>query len=219
MRIAENIPGYGTQVASDFAHMITSLVAEETITKVIETGTYLGLGTTRAVLDGMRFHGMEFNFISIEVNPSFHKQAIANNVGVPGLHLLNGLSIGKPHLPIDTTFNVPDHVIVDHQPSVRQKLYNREIDFDVEDHLLSKAIEALSGKPELVILDSAGHMGLIEFKYLMNLLGNHSFYLALDDIGHVKHYESFEFVKSHPEVFTILWESELAHKAAIIKVN
>lgn len=219
MRIASEIPNYDMSCASDLMYHITELVGSEILTKVIETGTYLGLGTTKAVLDGMRGHGMGFDFISIEVNPVHYKQAVANNVGVPGLHLLNGLSIGKPHLPIDTTFNVPDHIIVDHQPNVRQKLYNKEIDFNVEDHLLQRAIDALGGEPDLVILDSAGHMGLIEFRYLMERIGDKSFYLVLDDVGHVKHYESFEYVKKHPEVFTILWESNLDHKSAIIHVN
>lgn len=219
MRIAHHIKDYGMSCATDLQNNITTLVGQEVLTKVIETGTYLGLGTTKAVLKGMRQHGMEFEFISIEVNPEHHRQAVANNVGVQGVKFWNGLSIGKPHLPVDTTFNVPDFVIVDHEPSVRNKMYRKEVDFNVEDELLKKAIEHFNGEPELIILDSAGHIGLIEFKYLMKLLPNHEFWLVLDDIGHVKHYESMQLVRSDPEKFTIVWETlEGDHKSAIIKV-
>ena len=221
MRIAEDIKGYGMTCANDLEHGLTTLVAEETLTKVIETGTYLGVGTTKAILKGMRIHGFEFDFISIEVNPKHYYQALANNVGVKGLHLLNGLSIPKSQLPIDTTFNVPDHIVVDHQPSVRSSLYQKEVAFDVEDNLLKRAIDALDGKPELVVLDSAGHMGLIEFKHLMSLLPHHEFWLVLDDIGHVKHYQTMEFIKLYPEKYDITWQSDQSevHRSAFIKVS
>jgi len=221
MRIASEIPNYGMSCATDLQHNIATLVGQETITKVIETGTYLGLGTTKAVLKGMKAHGMEFQFISIEVNPSHCRQAMANNVGIHGVEFWNGLSIPKPQLPVDTTFNVPDHVIVDHHPNVRHLLYTREVDFNVQDNLLKVAIDHLGGDPELIILDSAGHMGLIEFKYLMSLLPHHAFYLVLDDIGHVKHYESFEFIKQNPEKFHIISQSDQGevHRSAIVQVS
>lgn len=221
MRIASEIPNYGMSCATDLQHNITDIIGQEVITKVIETGTYLGLGTTKAVLKGMKAHAMEFQFISIEVNPNHHKQAIANNIGVAGVEFWNGLSIPKPQLPTDTTFNVPDHIIVDHQPSVRKLLYEREVRFNVKDDLLKSAIDYLGGDPELVILDSAGHMGLIEFKYLMSLLPNHEFWLILDDIGHVKHYESFELIKQQPEKYNIVWQSDQGevHRSAIVQVS
>lgn len=220
MRIASEIPNYGTEVAEDLRSKIVELIYSETITKVVETGTYKGTGTTRAVLEGMMKHGFDYEFYSIEVNPKYASEATLNNIHAKGLTVLNGLSIGRPHLPIDTTFaGVPDHIIVDHHPENRQKLYNKEIQFAVPDHMLTYAVTRLNNEPELVILDSAGHMGLIEFKYLMELLPHHSFYLALDDIGHVKHYKSFELIKSNPEKFEVLWESDIAHKSAIIKVK
>lgn len=221
MRIASEIPNYGMSCATDLQHHITTLVGQEVLTKVIETGTYLGLGTTKAVLKGMRIHEMEFDFISIEVNPEHFRQAIANNIGVDGLHLLHGLSIPKSKLPIDTTFNVPDHVIVDHQAPVRAKMYHKEVNFNVDDCLLKRAIDSMGGEPELIILDSAGHIGLIEFKYMMELMNGKEFWLVLDDIGHVKHYESFEIIQSNPEKFDIIWQSDPGeiHRSAIIKVS
>jgi hypothetical protein len=218
MRIASEIPNYGTEVFDDLKVRIKDLIIEETITQVIETGTYKGTGTTRAVLDGMMAHGFEYEFISIEVNPQYASEATINNIHAKGLTILNGLSVGRPDLPTDTTFNVPDHIIVDHDPAMRSKLYKKEVQFNVPDRMLAYAIQKMGGKPEMVILDSAGHMGFIEFKYLMDRVGDHSFYLVLDDIGHVKHYNSYQYVLSHPEQFEVLWESESVHKSAIIKV-
>lgn len=218
MRIASEIPNYGMSCATDLKHNITTLVGEEVITKVIETGTFQGLGTTKAVLNGMRAHGMEYDFISLEPNPEHYRQALANNIGASGLHILNGYSIKKEMVPTDFTFDVPAHIIVDHKEKDRDALYRKELSFNVDYDLLPHAINAFNGLPELVILDSAGAVGFIEFKYLMSLLPTHEFWLVLDDIRHVKHYNSFEVIKSTPEKFQIYWESEGDHASAIIKV-
>ncbi len=221
MRIASDIKGYGMSAANDLINNIRTLVGQEVITKVIETGTYMGLGTTKAVLKGMREHEMEFEFYSIEVNPQYAKMAMKNNVGVKGLHILNGLSVPKSQLPTDATFNVPNHVIVDYKPHERFKNYMAEVSHNVPDCLLKVAIEKLDGIPELVILDSAGHMGLIEFKYLMSLVPHHEFYLLLDDIGHVKHYETLQLIKSNESKYNVIWESDQGeiHRSAVIKVS
>jgi hypothetical protein len=217
---ASEVKGYTMTCSSELEHNITTLIVQETITKVIETGTYMGNGTTKAVLRGFKLHGFEGNLISIEVNPEYHAQAMYNNRGAKGLDLLNGLSIPKSLIPTSITFDVPANIIVDHTDKDRVKKYTQEIDFEVEDCLLERAVNAFDGKPEMVILDSAGHIGLIEFKYLMSLIGKESFWLILDDTGHVKHYNTLELIKSMPE-HTVIWESDPdeLHKAAIIKIN
>jgi hypothetical protein len=216
MRIAKDIKGYGMTCSTELQHNIATLIAEETITRVVETGSYLGLGTTKAVLKGMKLHGMDYEFISIEVNPDHHAQAEANNIGTK-VQFLNGLSIPKILEPVNITFDVPDHVIVDHAPGEYHKYLN-ETKHRVPDDMLKKACKI---KPELVILDSAGYVGFIEFKYLMELIPSDPFWLVLDDIGHVKHYTTMMFIKEHPERFEVIWESsdDELHRAAIIKAN
>lgn len=214
MLIANQLKGYGMSCSTDLQHNITTLIAEETITRVVETGTYLGLGTTKAVLKGMKLHGMEFEFVSIEVNPHTHKQAVANNIG-SGVAILNGLSIPRALEPINISFDVPENIIVDH---VDLNNYKQELIFDVPDNLLQKACDI---NPELVILDSAGHIGFIEFKYLLSLMKDKEYWLILDDTGHVKHYHSLQYIKEMPEQFELIWESpeDELHRAAIIKVK
>jgi len=65
MQIAENLVSSGITTGDKFNSKITAFVKEKEFTKVIETGTYHGTGTTRAILDGL---SGEFNFITIEVN-------------------------------------------------------------------------------------------------------------------------------------------------------
>jgi len=50
-------------------------------------------------------------------------------------------------------------------------------------------------KPDLVMLDSAGHMGFIEFKYVLSLLKGSCVFI-LDDVNHVKHYDSLRLMKN-----------------------
>jgi len=215
MQIADKIANYGMTCSGELAHHITTLVVEENITKIIETGSFLGLGTTRAVLTGLNIHKLRYQFISIEVNPHYYRQAKDNNIGTD-VSFINALSIPRKLLPVNITYEgLPSSVIVDHQDPQN---YLKEVNFRVPDAMLNLAGEM---KPELVILDSAGHLGLIEFKYLMSVIPNHEFYLVLDDIGHFKHYHTMQLIETLPEKFDIVWRSEdsEAHQAAIIKVN
>jgi len=106
---------------------------------------------------------------------------------------------------------------VDHL-SNQYENYRTEIKHNVPDDMLAVACRI---NPELIILDSAGHLGFIELQYTLGLMSGKSFYLVLDDIGHVKHYHSMEYIRSMPNQFEIIWESSTdeLHRSAIIKVN
>jgi len=214
MRLAKDIKGYKMTSTSEFNHNLTTLIAQETITRVIETGSYLGNGTTKAVLKGFKLHDFEYKFISLEVNPEYYKSALANNIG-SGILFINALSVPRKMIPVSITIDAPDYVIVDH---LNLSNYSNEIQYDVPDSMLNLAVEL---KPELVILDSAGHLGLIEFNYLMSLLPSHEFYLALDDINHIKHYHTMELIKQNQDKFQIIWQSQTDqdHQSSIIQVN
>lgn len=217
MLLAKEIPNYGMKCSTELEHNIATLIAEENITRVVETGSYVGIGTTKAVLKGFRLLGLEYEFISIEVNPDYYKQAVANNLGTNAT-FLNGLSIPRYLEPIDISFDgVPDNIIVDHLSHQYEK-YRTEINFNVPDDLLAVACRI---NPELIILDSAGHLGYIELQYTLKLMAGKSYYLILDDIGHVKHYHSMQFINERPDEFEVIWQSpdDELHRSAIIKVK
>jgi len=214
MRVAEEVVRNGMSAGNSFMRWIATIIREHKCKRIVETGSYLGEGTTAAIRRGME--GDE-EVYSIEVNPEYHSIAIENNLN-SGIHFLNGLSVPRPQIPVDTTFNVPDHVIVDHYPKNRAELYRREVSYNVSDCLLQKVLEKWDYKPDFVILDSAGHLGLIEFKYLMSMVKG-SFFLALDDTLHVKHYETMEFIKAYPEKYKVIFQTDEKFGSAIIKVS
>ena len=219
MLIAEEVCKNGMAATGEFLKHLTALIASNGITKVIETGTYLGTGSTKAIIDGLKMHKKPFHFISIEVNPEHHRKAQRNVGRIQGVELWNGCSINKDHPLISTDFSsLPDHVVIDHQPENRTALYEKEVAFNVPENLLKNAVDFFDGKPELVILDSAGHFGWAEFNVLFELINN-PFILALDDINHGKHYWSMETIRKSPETFQVIFETNDKFGSAIIKVK
>jgi hypothetical protein len=63
------------------------------------------------------------------------------------------------------------------------------------DAMIRRCIELEFRKPpDFVMLDSAGHLGWIEFQYLMLFL-KLPCVLALDDTKHLKHYRTLAFIE------------------------
>lgn len=218
MRVAEDVIYNGMTSSGAFNKALTALIANRGITKVIETGTYLGTGTTKAIIEGLQAHGKPFQFFSLEVNPSNYSKAVMNVGRVEGVHLLNVLSINKTDLPKLVEFtDYPEDVIVDYQEKVRSKSYVSEVSYNVKDEGLYDCLKALDCEPELVVLDSAGHIGLQEFNELMKYVKG-TFYLALDDINHVKHYKTVQKIKDDDR-FTIVWETSDKFGSLLAKVE
>lgn len=200
MRIAEDIQKDGATGGKDFLDFLTTLIVTNRITRVIETGTLHGTGTTRAILTGLKKVTWDFQFISIECNPE-NMRIAQRNLSSEKVQLFNGLSIPdnlKPGIDSIRFDDYPDDIIVDHPERERAARYYRETNFDVQDCLLQLALEFIGGHPELIVLDSAGHMGTIEFDYLMSLVSDKKiqFYIALDDTGHVKHFKTKQKIRA-----------------------
>lgn len=88
----------------------------------------------------------------------------------------------------------------------------------MDENLLQKAVDFFDGKPELVILDSAGHYGNAEFMEIIKLV-NHPFIIALDDTNHGKHWQSVQVMKSKPEIYEIIFETDDKFGSVIAKVK
>lgn len=191
---------------SSFADAIRELVRRERPRKIIETGTYLGTGTTKIIASALREFAVESpEFFSIEVNPNNFAQA-QSNLAQAGLNrfvrTLLGVSVPRTMLPtiadLEEKFvrNIElSDVYIDHKEHERAILYYKETDFHgIPEDLLRESLAAFDFKPDFVLLDSGGHMGNIEFNYLLSLLKGPCF-IALDDVFHVKHAISFKQIK------------------------
>lgn len=56
----------------------------------------------------------------------------------------------------------------------------------------------------LILLDSAAGIGFFEFLELKKQMGNNDYYIILDDIDHLKHFRSKEFIKKNPQDYKLI---------------
>jgi len=206
--------GIAVNAQSQFANCVMDLFRQARPSRIIETGTYLGMGTTAAIGNALRQWGIEAEFFTIEVNPQRHAAAVQNiqRQGFRARALL-GLSVPRSLLPSqeqiqkDVVEQEVDGIFVDHMPENRAELYRQEVDFPgVEDDLLGKCLKHFNEEPDFLLLDSAGHMGNLEFNYVVPQIKRRC-YFGLDDTNHVKHFESVRQMKADAR-FRILFESQ-----------
>jgi hypothetical protein len=186
---------------NQFGQSLRRLFAANRPMHLIETGTYRGTGSTMLIAEALAAAGLDdATFYSIEVNAQNFaraKQHLADR-GY-NVRVLHGLSVPRSLLPSRQQIEAlyvrsveADGVFVDHQPGSRAALYFGETDFpDVPEDLLGVCLKEMDYSPDFVLLDSGGHMGNVEFNYVLPLLKS-SCIIALDDINHVKHYRSLQ---------------------------
>lgn len=199
---------------SDFSKTLREVIKERRPEKIIETGTYRGQGTTTIIASAIRDFAISLvKFYSIEVNPHYYRSAYIHlrDSGLLYLvNLVNGLSIYRSQLPsrdrikekfLDSKW--PDNVYIDHSKEVRVDKYYEETHFDnIPEGMLVTCLEKLDRSPDLVLLDSGGHMGEEEFEVLVPILRKPCI-IALDDVFHVKHYRNLQRVVKDRR-FTVL---------------
>lgn len=206
---------------SEFAIQLNRVIKEYKPKKLLETGTYLGMGTTSVVTSALKENGLEDSqFFSIEVKSENHlaaKKNLTENGLINYVTLLNGISMPRKALPTieeieRTTVKEVEFegIYIDHQESERARLYYNETNYDdVEEDLIGKCLITFESEPDFVLLDSGGHMGNLEFNYLIERLEKECI-VALDDVNHIKHRKSymqiqndsrFELITSSDEKF------------------
>lgn len=213
--------------ATRFEHELQKLFKVICPKTVIETGTFLGRGTTSIIWQAVQDLGLTTDITTIEVNPEHHRQACeyfsAHNMAV---RAELGLSIPRSNLPgqtdINETFVIKadtqnGHIYYDHDEAERAALYHSETAFNVPDNLLEAALKRCDYRPDFVLLDSAGHIGLAEFHHLLSLLRGDC-HLMLDDINHCKHAATMQEIRRDAR-FKILLESNEKFGFAIIRYH
>lgn len=183
---------------------------------VLETGTYKGCGSSRIVLNALGQLDHHIDFYTIEVRPDFFTEA-KNNLSIdcpPNVHVhcLNGLSIPRQLLPnsksIEEIVSLAKHagVQVDHNGADEVLHYTNETSMcdSVPDRRIDGVLDL---KPEIIILDSGGHIGTIEFKYVLSKL-TWPCTIYLDDTRHIKHYKSLYEMQNDDRFFIRIESSE-----------
>ena len=210
----KNLTSMGTE--SRFGELLKELFCAERPHRLIETGTYRGTGSTTLIAEALVAAGLhDAEFYSIEVNAqniARAKQHLSNR-GF-NVRILHGLSVPRTLLPTREQIEKlyvrsveADGVFVDHKTENRAELYFGETNFpDVPDDQLGACLGAMDYAPDFLLLDSGGHMGNVEFNYVLPLLKSRCI-IALDDVNRVKHYRSVQQILGD-ERFEILERSD-----------
>jgi len=195
---------------TDFRDSVTAIIRERHPKRIIESGTYIGLGSTKIVADAL---GDDYyKFFTIESNPAAYAEACNNLQKYPNIRVCSGYSVPRKILPsedeviawLDALKN--EDVFVDFQEHERVACYMREAGWQVPDDLLRICLRAFGYCADLIVLDSSGHLGFIEFNYVLSLLRSPCIFV-LDDTKHVKHFQSLAQIKADSQ-FNLIKESD-----------
>jgi hypothetical protein len=76
--------------------------------------------------------------------------------------------------------------------------------FEFKNNALAQFCVHVPNEVSLFVLDSGAGIGYYEFKQVRQLMRNKNYYLVLDDVHHLKHFRSKEFIESHTEEFELI---------------
>lgn len=195
-----------TEICPQHVAILRSFLMAYKPKNIIETGTYVGLGSTIEIANYLKNSKIENSiFYSIECNRELYLKAISNSQshGISDVVIfVNGISVPRKLLPNDHEIMEiakkalsAEHIKTDHGEDLKKTavLYSKETKCDEKDDWLGEIIKVMRFNPDFVLLDSAGHLGFIEFQYLLSLLA-HPCAIGLDDTNHIKHYQSKEMI-------------------------
>lgn len=196
-----------TEIGGQFMTALRNLCLDQPIRKVLETGTYKGTGSTMTIAKALRESGRSgWKIDTVEINPVFAEEA-AKNLAEFGMSVAvhQGLSLHSSSLPglkqIDVFVRAqaekfPD-IYIDHPLKDACFMYHKETAWPFASENLIAELMGKGAGPDLILLDSAGHLGLMEFEYVTQRLKKPT-WLALDDIKHLKHRQSTDSADADP---------------------
>jgi len=212
------MPDY-TTASLDFCHCLQDLVLETRPQRVLETGTFVGAGTTFAIAQGFA-HNSDNGYAhlwAIEAHPDNAQttRAFLRCRKLDGdVTVMEGFSVPKRMIPGKRKIKQilkerPKWARIDNREELAADGYYRELHFQEElkervdydgeplKYCLISECRKLAEQPfELIVLDSCGVTGWAEFQYLMETgILWEARNLAIDDLFHVKHWKTFEYIK------------------------
>ena len=203
-------------------HLIR-LIAAAKIDVAIETGTYLGLGSTRFVAECFLAVAPPKRLVTCEVHFANWCRAKANLRAYPFVDCRWGSTVD---VAAALRFLETDPMLIQHRNyhgiyiddtedpigwysrELRGQLdFSHDVDVGADarnflwdgENLLARLLETHRDQRPLVVLDSAGGIGWMEFQILLQQMDQRPFFLLLDDTHHIKHYRSLEHVRTAPD--------------------
>lgn len=216
-------------------------LARQPIQVIIETGTYNGLGSTKFIAEAFSHCSTLSKFYTCEVNYNIFNEAVKNLQPFSFIHCKYGSSVDLKEA-LDFVQN--DTAIIDHQQfpdifidSVDDPVafYSKELKGHLlnsssgiwswfkkitrakESNLLKNLITENIDRNLFLVLDSAGGIGFLEFRIVLEQLAEKSYWVLMDDIHHLKHFRSYQYIQDHKD-FEVLGSSP-AHGWALAKHN
>lgn len=210
---------------------LAELAANIPVETVIETGTHLGLGSTTLLAQAFERKGTRIH--TIEANYESYHQARKNLKKYPSVRCHYGCST---RLDQARDFIKRDPAILNHElfPGIfidntedPVAFYSREVEGllsatsaarswwanvtrpTFEDDLLTKLVSTQKEDNLLIVLDSAGGVGKLEFELVKQLLPESDYCLLLDDTHHLKHFRSVEEICSDHRQWQVLSKNDV----------
>jgi hypothetical protein len=224
--------------------LLRQVISTENVQYVLETGTFQGLGSTTFIAECFPQPSPPRRFVTIEANWDSWRRARWNLRRFPFVTCVWGLSIeleqglafvndddwirnhaDHPDIYIDGTDDPVGFYSNELKGKLRGEMatsiwarirqpFDRIFHYQGEG-LLKRCLQEMKESRPLVVLDSAGGTGLLEFTILREFMSDRPYLLLLDDVHHIKHYRSLCHVQTDPS-FELLGHSQV-HGWALAK--
>jgi hypothetical protein len=244
MKLFSDNPLASMSLANDesFKKALRDFLAPAQVEVVIETGTFLGLGSTRFLADFFQSTKPPRRFVTMEVNWDHYRQARANLKPYAFVDCRWGASVDRrealdfistddairnhrafPDIWIDDVDDPVAFYSAEMKGSLNfgrsgaqartllRRLANhvRRNDFSFlwdGESLLTRFLNLHREHRPLILLDSAGGVGYLEFQITRKIMDPYEYFLILDDVHHLKHFRSLRDVQADTR-FVVLAQS------------
>lgn len=214
--------------------MLREAVQAHDVNVALETGTYLGEGSSAMLADVLTAQPSP-RLVTIEADWHFWRQARTNLEPYGFVECLWGRSV-----PIDEAISFMEEDDALHRHDQYPDVFIDDLDDPLAfytrecrgefvrsadsqdpayvrdravhyqgDDLLRRCLEELRDDRPLILLDSAGGIGWLEFQTTRLVMGDSPYLLLLDDVHHLKHFRSLQAVRDAPD-FELLGLDESA---------
>ena len=173
--------------------LIFDFVRNNNIKKVLEIGTWNGLGSTMVLYNALKSTNHEFSITTLETDKIAYKKALKNLKEKKEIQLNYGRIIEISDLPDAESINFKEHNL---DPRNIEWLYQ-----DIRRYKKTKNIYSdLNELYDFILFDGGEFSTFPEFKKLYD----RTKYFCLDDIFTYKQYEVIKYIESLPNKFDLI---------------